>query len=155
MGKKTTSITGIAIAVIVIGIIFAFLSLQEFDVSSDEGKPHDMVWSGPLGVTKYKHKLGDDVFFIIRGLQDHERGVIHVYTPEGIEYKTIYYDGSLKSDFNQYFYPDTSFILEICKPEQLVGIWNAVFENNVYPTLQFEMTDEWIGGAEASITVVC
>lgn len=155
MGKKTTRIAGIAIAVIVIGIIFAFLSLQEFDVSFDEGKPHDAVWSGPLGVTQYKHKLGDDVFLMVRGLQAHEIGVIHVYTPEGIEYKTIYYDGSVKSDFNQYFYPDTSFVLKICTPEELVGIWNAVFENNAYPPLQFEMTDEWIEGAEVSIIVVC
>ena len=80
---------------------------------------------------------------------------MQIYTPKGILYKTIPYDGSKKSDFKQYFYPDTFKTLNICTPEDLVGIWQIVFEDGSYQTLEFEMTDEWIDGAEVSITIVC
>ena len=70
-------------------------------------------------------------------------------------FKSFQYDGSLKSDFNLYFYPDTSVFSKICTPEELVGIWKIVFTNNAYPTLEFEMIDEYIGGGEAGVTIVC
>lgn len=155
MKKKTSLIVGFLIAVVSIGIIVG-LSMEQSPISDNNGESqHDYVSSGPLSVTKYKHRLGDDVFLIVSDLQPNEKGALHIYTPKGIEFKTILYDGSKKSYFKQYFYPDTFAKLNICTPEDLVGIWKIVFEDGSYPTLEFEMTDEWVQGAEASITVVC
>jgi len=94
-------------------------------------------------------------FLLIRNVQPNEKDTLRIYTPKGVEFKTIYYNGAIKSDFNQYFYPDTNARLNICTPEDLVGIWKIIFEEGSYDTLEFEMTDEWTQGAEASITVVC
>ncbi len=124
-------------------------------IEDDVKTEHDYVWSGPLGVTKYEHMLGENVFFVIRGLQPNEEGTIGVFTPQGVLFKSFEYDGSLKSDFNVYIYPDTSVFGKICTPEELVGIWKAVFANNSYPPLEFEMLDEYLPGGEAGVTTVC
>ena len=155
MAKKNPVIILSIIAAVSVGVIISFsVTGSPFD-DDNEGKQHDYVWSGPIGVTKYQHRLGDDVFLVIRNLQPNDKGTLYIYTPKGVEFKTISYDGAFKSDFNQYFYPDTSARLNICTPEDLIGIWKIVFEDGSYPTLEFEMTDEWIIGAEVSITVVC
>lgn len=153
---------GVPITAIIIGlIVFALPSEPECDLSNDPDcdddikKMHDTLWSGPIGVTQYEHRLGEDVFFLIRGLQPDEKGVIGIFTPEGILYKSFEYDGAKKPDFNQYFYPDTFAEFNICVPEQLVGTWKVVFADNSYPPLEFVMLDEYIRGGEASVTVVC
>ena len=153
MGKKNSLIILTIIAAVSVGIVITFaVTGIPFEVNNGQ---HDYVWSGPLGVTKYQHRLGDDVFLVIRNLQPNEKGTLYIFTPKGVEYRTIFYDGAIKSDFNQYFYPDTNARLNICTPEDLIGIWKIVFEDGSYATLEFEMTDEWVGGAEVSITVVC
>jgi len=155
LAKKNYLIISTIIAAIFVGGIITF-SMTETPFDDDnEGKQHDYVWSGPVGVTQYQHRLGDDIFLVVRDLQPNDKDTLHIYTPKGIEFETISYDGAVKSDFNQYFYPDTFERLNICTPEDLVGIWRIVFEDGSYPTLEFEMTDEWIIGAQASITVVC
>ena len=118
-------------------------------------KQHEAIWSGPIAVTKYEHKLGENVFFLIRGLQSDEIGAIGVFTPNGILFKTIYYDGSKKPDFNQFIFPDTTAELDICTPEELVGIWKIVFTDKKYPALEFKIIDEYIDGGEAGIGTVC
>jgi len=139
--------------VIVVGIVLSYFGNELDDVFIR--KSHDSVSSGPLTVTQYKHKLGEDVFFLIRDLKLTDKGTIRVYTPEGIEFKTIFYDGSFKQNFNQFFFPDTFAKIYICTPDQLVGIWRAVFEDGSYAPLEFEVIDEYIGGGEALVTIVC
>jgi len=141
----------VIVTVLIVFFPFVFWELDDVFIK----KQHEIIWSGVVGVTKYQHRLGDDVFLVIRNLQPNEKDTLHIFTPKGVEYKTIFYDGAFKSNFNQYFYPDTNANLNICTPEDLVGIWKIVFEEGSYDTLEFEMTNKWVGGAEASITVVC
>ena len=157
MNKKSLPMVGIAIGIIVIGVVVVTLSNQGVipELLDEDNEVHDAVWSGPVGVTQYKHKLGENVYLLIRGIQPHEKGAIGVFTPEGILYKSFEYDGSEKADFNQYFFPDTFAELKICTPDQLVGIWTVVFADNSYPPLEFEMTDEWIRSGEATIFTEC
>ena len=158
MNKKIVPMAGIAIAFIVAGVlVFNIPETEVEDEYADDnlGQAHDAVWSGPIGVTQYEHRLGENVYFIIRGLQSDEKGMIGVFTPEGILYKSFEYDGSKKTSFNQYFSPDTIAFLDICKPEQLVGIWNVVFSDNSYPPLQFEIINEYTRSGETSIFVEC
>ena len=155
-----------AVAVPIIAIIFgvaivAFPAGDQCDYENDPDcddhikQQHDIVWAGPIGVLQYEHRIGENVYFLIRDLQPNEKGAIGVFTPYGVLYKTIYYDGSKKPDFNQFFFPDTTAELEICTPEELMGVWKVVFTDKSYPTLEFEITDEWLPGAEAAIDVVC
>ena len=161
--KKTYPSIAIVAAVIIVGIIVFTTSSpvqNNYDPDDPDGddnipQQHDYVWSGPIGVTQYEHRLGENVYFVVRGLQPHESGTIGIFTPEGILYKTVQYDGTKKSDFNYFFFPDTFAEFDICTPEQLVGIWKVVFADNSYPPLEFKMTDEWLPGGEAAVTVVC
>ena len=113
------------------------------------------VYSGPITVLQYEHRLGESVFLHIRGLKLHESGNIYIFTPQEILFKTIPYDGSLKANFNQYFTPDTSAILQICTPEDLVGKWRIIFEDGSYAPLEFEFTTEYIRSGEVNIQVEC
>ena len=161
LNKKIIPAIAIPVGIIIVLGIFSFPNEIVCDIENDPDcddhikKQHESVWSGPIGVTQYEHRLGENVYLLIRGLQPNEVGTIGVFTPEGILYKSFEYDGSNKSDFNQFFYPDTFAEIEICKPEQLVGTWKVLFADNSYPPLEFIMTDEWLPGAEVSITVVC
>ena len=152
--NRKIPIIAVPVGIVIILIVFFSNLGTEFDDVFIK-KQHEVIWSGPVGVTKYQHRLGDNVFLVIRNLQPNEKDTLHIYTPKGVEYKTVFYDGAFKSNFNQYFYPDTNAFLNICTPEDLIGIWKIVFEEGSYDTLEFEMTNKWVDGAEASITVVC
>jgi len=156
LNKKIPIIAGIIIIASITGIASMFSYVQTNNIFDGEiKKDHDYVWSGPLGVTQYEHRLGDDVFMVMRGLQPNESGTVEIFTPLGVLFKSFEYDGSKKSDFNLYFYPDTSVFSKICTPEELVGIWKVVFTNNAYPTLEFKMSDEYLPGGEASVKTEC
>ena len=143
-----------AVAIIIVLIVFLSNIYVEFD-DAIINKQHESVWSGPIGVTQYEHRLGESVFLQIRDLKPNENGNIYIYTPQGILFKTIPYDGSLKANFNQYFTPDTSVILQICTPEDLVGKWRIIFEDGSYSPLEFEFTTEYIRSGEVNIQVEC
>jgi len=156
LNKKIPIIAGIIIIASITGIASMFSYVQTNNTFDDDiKKEHDYVWSGPLGVTQYEHRLGEDVFMVMRGLQPNEKGTVEIFTPLGVLFKSFEYDGSKKSDFNLYFYPDTSMFSKICTPEELVGIWKVVFTNNAYPTLEFKMSDEYLPGGEASVKTEC
>jgi len=142
----------VCIAIILI-VFFSNLSSELDDIFVS--KQHESIWSGPLGVTQYKHKLGESVFVQVKGLKPHEKGNFYIFTPQGILFRTISYDGSTKTDFNQYFTPDTIKVLNICTYEDLVGIWEIVFEDGSYPALEFEMLNEFIRSGKTNIQVEC
>lgn len=155
---------GIIAAVIIASMVYVFALNDyvigcdiEVDPDCDDNikKRHDSVSSGPLSVTQYEHRLGENVFFNINGLLPTEKGTIEVYTPKGVLFKTIQYDGSVKPNFNQYFKPDTLAVQNICTKDDLVGEWVAIFTNNEYMPLKFVMVDEFIIGGEKDIVPVC
>ena len=115
----------------------------------------DAVSSGPLTITKYQHKLSENIFIIVSGLESNEKGNIRIFMPDGRLYKTFEYDGSVKNSFNVYFKPDTSKARGICEQEEIVGIWKVLFDNNVYPPLSFEILNENIEGPDVRLTKAC
>ena len=115
----------------------------------------DAITSGPLTITKYQHKISENIFLIISGLNYNEKGNIRIFMPDGRLYKNLEYDGSVKSSFNSYFKPDTSAERKICEQEELVGVWTVLFDNNVYPPLHFEIINEHLNGPEFRLTKSC
>jgi hypothetical protein len=127
----------------------------EFE-STPEGLGHpDAVSSGPLTITQYQHKLSENVFIVVSGLEPNEKGNIRIFMPDGRLYKTIQYDGSVKNGFNVYFKPDTSKTRGICEQEEIVGIWKVLFDNNVYSPLSFEILNEHLEGHDVRLTKAC
>ena len=121
-----------------------------------EGLGHpDAITSGPLTITKYQHKISENIFIIVSGLNHDEKGNIRIFMPDGRLYKTLEYDGSLKNGFNSYFKPDTSASRKICEQEELVGIWTVLFDNDVYPPLHFEIINEHLSGPDIRLPKSC
>lgn len=118
------------------------------------GHPNAII-SGPLTITQYEHKISENIFMIVSGLGEDEKGNIRVFMPDGRLYKTIQYDGSVKDSFNVYFKPDTSAFRNICEQEELVGRWPVLFDNNVYPPLVFEIINEHLSGPDVRLTKSC
>ena len=152
MEKKTTSIiiAGIVIAIASVSIYFAS---QEIQKSHDEG--FEWLTSGPFSVQNYQHRLGENIFIVAYGIAPNEKGVIRIFTPKNIEYISYLFDGSVKSNFNVYFKPDTVAKKDRCSPEDFVGVWTMKFEGVSYPPIQFEFLNEYIEGGEADIIDLC
>ena len=166
MKKSTISIIiGVAIAIglgiTAVGMLSDELNIKNIltDVPSNveiPGLGHpDALTSGPLTITKYEHKITENIFMIISGLEKNDKGSIKIFMPDGRLYKTIQYDGSKKESFNQYFKPDTSKTRKICEQEELVGLWLVAFDNNAYPPLVFEIINEHLNGPDIRLPKSC
>jgi len=155
------------IAAIALGIIYVSMftpepvfqgnppeKIPQIENSTGFGHP-DAITSGPLTITKYEHKIGENIFIIVSGLNYNEKGNIRIFMPDGRLYKTLEYDGSVKNSFNSYFKPDTSVLRKICEQEELVGKWTVLFDNDVYPPLHFEIINEHIEGSNVRLPKSC
>ena len=125
-------------------------------VENNPGLGHpDAITSGPLTITKYSHKIYENVFIIVSGLKPDDKGNIRIFMPDGRLYKTLQYDGEKEDSFNSYFRPDTSKTREICEQEELVGRWRVLFDNNAYPPLVFEIINEHLNGPNVRLQKSC
>lgn len=143
--KKATIVSIIVVAVIIISAVI-FYSQN----SPDENKQR-WITSGPVSINKAQYKLGENVFMMIHDLKPAESGDIIIKSPNGNTYKTIPFNGTLKSEFNQYFRPDTSRALKIFEIKDLVGIWKIEFQGVSYPPINFEVVNEFVPGEEKNI----
>ncbi|MGQ0376916.1 MAG: hypothetical protein ACT4OW_05375 [Nitrososphaerota archaeon] len=152
MKKKIASI-------IIAGVVVSIATVLIYFVSQEIQKPHDegfeWITSGPFSVQNYQHRLGENIFIVAYGIAPDEKGVIRIFTPKNIEYISYQFDGSIKSQFNVYFKPDTFARKDRCSPEDFVGMWTMKFEGVSYPPIQFEFINEYIEGAEADIIDLC
>ena len=130
-------------------------TISEFEITPEDRAHPNAVSSGPLTITQYQHKLSENVFIVVSGLEPNEKGNIRIFMPDGRLYKTIQYDGSVKDGFNAYFKPDTSKARGICEQEEIVGIWKVLFDNNVYSPLSFEILNEHLEGPDVRLTKAC
>ena len=159
MKKKFIPVILGVIAITVVVLISVILTEEEgVDrnfLSETTPKPSEHISSGPLTILNYKHRLADNVFFMITGLEPNQKGNFLVFTPKGILYTTIPFDGSVKTNFNFYFKPSTSSGLKLCAVEDLVGVWTVKFVGINYKPLQFEIINEFIRGGESVLKDVC
>ena len=103
--KKDTKIIIAASIAVVIGVVSIFTSefetIPEIDIpiSNDHGYP-DAISSGPLTLTKSQYKLYENIFYIVDGLEEDEKGSIRFFVPDGRLYRTTDYDGAVKPSFS-------------------------------------------------------
>jgi hypothetical protein len=152
MKKKITSIIIVSVVVSIAAMSIYFVS-EEIQKSHDEG--FEWITSGPFSVQNYQHRLGENIFIVAYGIAPYEKGVIRIFTPKNIEYIYYQFDGSVKSQFNVYFKPDTFPRKDRCSPEDFVGVWTMKFEGVSYEPIQFEFINEYIEGAEVDIIDLC
>ena len=160
MKKDTVIIIGIIVA-IAIGIISIGTSefksipkIFELPRSNDHGYP-EAISSGPFTLTKSQFKIYENIFYIMDGLKEDEKGNIRFFVPDGRLYRTSAYDGAEKSSFNLYFRPDTSYLTEFCEQEEFVGEWLITFDNDAYPPLKFNIINEHLGNPGERLKKAC
>ena len=143
--KAVSLVVGIVIVAVIATIYF-----YEGNKSSDEIKSQ-WISSGPFAIDKPRYKIGENIFLSVHGLKPNEAGNIIISGPKSIVWTELPFNGTLKSDFNYYFKPETSKVLKIYNPEDLVGTWKVIFQGLTYKPLSFEIVNEFLPGAESDI----
>ena len=147
--KKTGPIIAvIVLAVIIIGGIYYYNQQKISEVP--------VQWqnvSGPFAINKFQYKLDENVFMIVSNLKPNEAGKIVVIDPKGGVFSMIPFNGTLKTNFHQFFKPDTENVggEKLCNPTDLVGRWGIIFQGVPYHPLAFNVTNDWILGGQAEI----
>ena len=113
------------------------------------------ITSGPFEINNGTYKLGEYVFMVVTGLQPTDAGNILVFAPNGKVTTVVPFNGTLKSDFNTFFKPNTDVRTNLCTPQELVGNWTIEFQGTTYRSIQFQVINEWIPGSQAEIKNAC
>jgi len=169
MPIKLGIIAGVLIAISVTIIIISQMQvvqnnldqneLEQNEVISEPVFSETVIVSGPFQINKPQYMLGENIFFRAVGIEPNEKGQIAFLRPKNtthyIVHQNIPFDGSKKSDFNQYFKPGLAGLIDICTVEDLVGKWVIVFRGVPYENLSFEIINQTLQGEEDDYVPVC
>lgn len=147
--SKKKKHTGKIIGLIIIAGIVAAGAYSYYQQKESESHQWKWVTSGPFSINKNQYELGENIFMIVSGLQPTEVGEIDIVDPKGDTYSKIPFNGTMKSNFKQFFKPQTERTLALCNATELVGHWNIVFKGVPYKSIPFEIINEYIPGEES------
>ncbi len=153
-------IIGVSIASVVsAALVAAIIFVGPIDVAKPQEKADPFEgWnrSGPFAINKLEYKLGENIFVVGEGLEPNDVGtMVFVMPNQTTKYISIPFDGSDKTDFNQYFKPAISKARKICSVDDLVGEWTVVLSGTNYKPIIFEFLNETLSGDEALFQRVC
>ena len=160
MNKNVGIATGIGIAIIVGVIIFQVDQTIWQQASVDEyyekdGKVAHVVYPdnpqvlGPLQINKDKYLLGENVYVILKDLRPQDKGTVQFFTPGGILYDEMGFNGENKDFHKKYFKPGLLKSKNLCEKEQLVGTWTVMFEGYEEFKLYFQMMPDILPNQES------
>ncbi len=156
--KKPKSSKKRNVAGAIIGVIVVVAVSAGFIYFSNQQKLLDnsiqWVTSGPFAINNATYRLGDNVFMTVTGLKPTDVGKIIVYDPKGGTFAQVPFNGTMKSDFNYFFKPNTERIEKLCTPQDLVGNWTIVFQGTKYDPIPFKVINEWVQGSQAEIKAI-
>ena len=141
MKKNVAIATGIGIAVI-IGVIAFQINDSTYNISSPEEYKESMGTQsvahvvypdnpqilGPLQINKDKYLLGENVFVVIKNLQPMDKGTVQFFTPNGILYNEIGFNGSERDFIKKYFKTQLLKAKDLSEKEDIIGKWTALFK---------------------------
>ena len=159
MNKSVGIATGIGIAIIIGVIVFQVNETMWEQVSVDEyyekkGKVAGVVYPenpqilGPLQINKDKYLLGENVFVILKDLKPKDKGSVEFFTPNGILYESMGFNGKEKEFQKKYFKPQLLKSKQLCEKEQLVGTWTVMFRGYDMAKIYFEIMPEILPNSE-------
>ena len=160
MNKNVGIATGIGIAIIVGVIIFQVDQTIWQQASVDEyyekdGKVAHVVYPdnpqvlGPLQINKDKYLLGENVYVILKDLRPQDKGTVQFFTPGGILYDEMGFNGENRDFQKKYFKPGLLKSKNLCEKEQLVGTWTVMFEGYEEFKLYFQMMPDILPNQES------
>ncbi len=161
MNKNVGIATAVGIAII-IGVVAFQINDTIYHVSTPEEYkmsvgtqsvahvvyPDNPQILGPLQINKDKYLLGENVYVIIRDLRPQDKGSIQFFTPGGILYDEMGFNGENRDFQKKYFKPSLIKSKNLCEKEQLVGTWTVMFKGYEQAKLYFEMLPDILPNQE-------
>ena len=153
------TVAGVAIIIGVIGFqinetIYKVTSPEDYKKSMGKQSVAHVVYPdnpqilGPLQINKGKYLLGENIYIILKDVGPNDKGAIEFYTPGGVLYDTMGFNGMEKDFFKKYFKPQLLKSKSLCEKEDLVGEWTVMFKGYDMAKLHFEMLIDVLPGQE-------
>ena len=160
MNKNVGIAAGIGIAIIIGIVVFQVNETTWKQVSIDEyyekdGKVPGVVYPdnpqilGPLQINKDKYLLGENIYVIIKDLRPQDKGSVQFFTPGGVLFDEMGFNGGEKDYAKKYFKPGLLKSKNLCQKEQLVGTWTVMFKGYELSKLYFEMMPDILPNQES------
>ena len=155
MNKNVGIAVGVGIAVIIGAISYQIYDSTYARSTTEEyyenlGQVKNVVYpENPqklrgLIINKDTYLLGENIFMRIVNIPMGLKDSVDFYTPGGIRYISVSFDGDEKSSMKHYFRPQLLLSLDLCDKDQLVGEWSVVFRGNPDERLKFRIIDEFL-----------
>ena len=159
MNRNVGIATGIGIAIIVGVIIFQVNQTMWQQASIDEyyekdGKVAHVVYPenpqvlGPLQINKDKYLLGENVYVVLKDLRPMDQGAVQFFTPGGILYDEMGFNGGERDFQKKYFKPQLLKGKNLCDKEDLIGVWTINFRGYEEAKLYFEVLPDTLPNQE-------
>ena len=103
---------------------------------------------GPLQINKDKYLLGENIYVILKDLRPQDKGTVEFFTPGGVLYDTMGFDGQEREFQKKYFKPQLLKSKNLCEKEKLIGEWTVMFKGYDMAKLYFEMLPDVLPGQE-------
>jgi len=152
MNRNVSIATGVGIAII-IGIIGFQINDTVYQVSTPEEYkksmgtqsvahvvyPDNPQLLGPLQINKDKYLLGENIYVFLKDLRPQDKGSVQFFTPGGVLYDTMGFNGEERDFQKKYFKPQLLKSKNLCEKENLVGTWTVMFKGFEEYKLYFEI----------------
>ena len=175
MNRNVGIAVAIGIAVIIVVISFQIYDssyqrstseeyYKDVDHSDKKNIKHVVYPENPqtiygLTINKDKYLLGENVFIKIQGIPVGLKDSVQFYTPEGVLFFSLNFDGDEKSSVKHYFRPSLQKTLRtadmmdgLCDKNQLIGEWTVIFASMPSDKLYFQIMDETLPHSEKHYT---
>lgn len=149
--RKKSASSAIIAVIVIIAISASAIYFYNHQKTSEDGNTAQWITSGPFAITNGTYRIDDNVFMTVTGLKPTDAGKIIVYDPKGGIFTQTPFNGTLKSDFNYFFKPNTNRLEKLCTPQDLVGNWTIAFPGTSYDPIHFEIINEWVPSGQAEI----
>ena len=162
MNRNVSIATGVGIAII-IGIIGFQINDTVYQVSTPEEYkksmgtqsvahvvyPDNPQLLGPLQINKDKYLLGENIYVFLKDLRPQDKGSVQFFTPGGVLYDTMGFNGEERDFQKKYFKPQLLKSKNLCEKEQLVGEWTVMFRGYDLAKLHFEVLPDILPNHES------
>ena len=162
MNKNVGIATAVGIAVI-IGVVAFQINDTVYQVSTPEEYkasigtqsvahvvyPDNPQILGPLQINKDKYLLGENIYVILQNLRPQDKGAVQFFTPGGILFNEMGFNGENKDYAKMYFKPGLLKSKNLCEKEKLIGTWTVMFKDYDMAKIYFEMLPDILPNQES------
>ena len=162
MNKNVGIATAVGIAIIIGVIVFQINDTAHHVSTPEEYKksigtqsvshvvyPDNPQILGPLQINKEKYLLGENVYVIITNLRPMDQGTVEFFTPNGVLYDTMGFNGAEREFQKKYFKPSLIKSKNLCDKEDIIGQWTVQFRDYEMSKLYFEMLPDILPNQES------